>query len=72
MSAGNDAYRLARLAGLRLRTDVTVTLEAVKHAGGSTDRADLRQSVAMMGRAFILAGWKPRVRVPYGRREWSL
>lgn len=70
MSAGPDAYRQARLAARRLRSDVVVTLEAVKHAGGSTDSADLKQSIAMMGRAFILAGWKPRVRVPCGRRVW--
>lgn len=64
---------LARRIARQLRSkSVPVVLAAVDHAHGSTDRDDLLQSITVMGAAFIAAGWKPRIRVPYGRREWSL
>lgn len=69
MSASIDAHRLARLPARRLRTSVPVTLEAVRHAGGSSDRMELNQSIVKMGAAFILSGWKPRVRVKAGSRK---
>jgi hypothetical protein len=68
-----ETFALARRIARQLRSkSVPVVLAAVDHAGGSTDRDTLLQSITVMGAAFISAGWKPRVRVPYGRRQWSL
>lgn len=72
MSRSHDAYLLATAAVRRQRDDVTSTLLAVRLTGGSVDRRELRRALALMGQAFILAGWKPRVRVHAGRRVWSL
>lgn len=68
-----EAFVLARRAARQLRLkSVPVVLAAVDHARGSTNRDDLLQSITVMGAAFISAGWKPRVRVPAGRRVWTL
>lgn len=64
---------LARREAKRLLiTNVKIALAAAAHSGDQFDRDAIRFSVITMGHAFMSAGWKPRVRVPAGRRAWAL
>lgn len=68
-----ETFDIARRAARQLQhSSVPVVMAAVDHAGGSTDRDDVKRSITVMGMAFLAAGWKARVRVPAGRRVWSL
>lgn len=50
-----------------------LALMAAKLSGEDSCRpADHRYAATMMAMEFIRAGWKPRLRVKAGRREWSL
>lgn len=67
-----ETVSLARSAARRLmKISVPAALLGADVAG-STDRVEVRLALTRVAGVLIAAGWKPRLRVQAGRREWSL
>lgn len=67
-----DSAMLARTAASQLLKRSVPAALLGSELAGSAQRLDVKYALTRMSVVFIRAGWKPRVRVPCGRRVWSL